>query len=59
MGTSKDKLCSSMESPLDLSEDGNIPALNTILVDADSPLYIAPLCIALMAFSKFEALSCR
>lgn len=46
-------------SPLELSDDGNIPTLNPTLVDAYSPIYMAPLSIAFISFPNFEAPACR
>lgn len=46
-------------SPLELSDDGNIPTLNPTLVDAYSPIYMAPLSISFISFPNFEAPACR
>ncbi|ONK64813.1 uncharacterized protein A4U43_C07F30230 [Asparagus officinalis] len=43
---------------LELTEDGDIPALNPVLVPVNSPISVAPLSIAFVGFPKFEARAC-
>ncbi|XP_058070269.1 heparanase-like protein 1 [Magnolia sinica] len=45
-------------NPLELTEDGNIPALDPVLVDVSSPIAIAPLSIAFASLPKFESAAC-
>ncbi|CAK9312250.1 unnamed protein product [Citrullus colocynthis] len=45
--------------PLELTEDGNIPQLNPVLNDVNSPIFIAPLSIAFIVFPNFEAPTCK
>ncbi|KAI0498043.1 hypothetical protein KFK09_021284 [Dendrobium nobile] len=44
--------------PLQLNKNGEIPALNPLLVSVSSPILIAPLSIAFVAFPNFEARAC-
>lgn len=43
---------------LELTEDGNIPALDPVLVPVSSPISVAPLSIAFVVFPNFEAKAC-
>ncbi|XP_057459795.1 heparanase-like protein 1 [Actinidia eriantha] len=45
--------------PLQLTDDGDIPSMNPVLVDANSPMTIAPLSIKFVAFLNFEASACK
>ncbi|XP_072957749.1 heparanase-like protein 2 [Typha angustifolia] len=45
-------------TPLELTEDGDIPPLDPELVAVDSPINIAPLSIAYVVFPNFEAPAC-
>ncbi|KAF8389749.1 hypothetical protein HHK36_024268 [Tetracentron sinense] len=45
-------------TPLQLTEDGDIPALDPVLVDVNSPISVAPLSIAFVSFPNFEATAC-
>eukprot|EP00262_Sarcandra_glabra_P012043 TRINITY_DN3004_c0_g3_i1.p1 TRINITY_DN3004_c0_g3~~TRINITY_DN3004_c0_g3_i1.p1 ORF type:complete len:470 (-),score=63.06 TRINITY_DN3004_c0_g3_i1:64-1341(-) len=44
--------------PLELTEDGGIPALEPVLVEVTSPIRITPLSIAFVTFPIFEAPVC-
>ena len=44
--------------PLELGDDGSVPAMNPVLVAVDSPLYLAPTSIAFVVLPKFEAKAC-
>ncbi|KAK3148012.1 hypothetical protein QOZ80_3BG0289510 [Eleusine coracana subsp. coracana] len=44
--------------PLELGDDGSIPALSPVLVDVSSPVYLAPTSIAFVALPMFEAKAC-
>ncbi|KAJ4961193.1 hypothetical protein NE237_021103 [Protea cynaroides] len=44
--------------PLELTEDGDIPTLEPVLVDVKSPISIAPLSIAFAVLPNFEAQAC-
>ncbi|KAL0911478.1 hypothetical protein M5K25_019622 [Dendrobium thyrsiflorum] len=44
--------------PLQLNKNGEIPALNPLLVSVSSPITIAPLSIAFVVFPNFEARAC-
>jgi len=44
--------------PLELGDDGSVPAMNPVLVVVDSPLYLAPTSIAFVVLPKFEAKAC-
>ncbi|GFZ17046.1 glucuronidase 2 [Actinidia rufa] len=45
--------------PLQLTDDGDIPSLNPVLVDPNSLMTIAPLSIKFVAFPNFEASACK
>ncbi|XP_010258147.1 PREDICTED: heparanase-like protein 1 isoform X2 [Nelumbo nucifera] len=45
-------------TPLELTENGDIPALDPVLVDVESPISVAPLSIAFVALPHFEAAAC-
>ncbi|GJN08677.1 hypothetical protein PR202_ga26626 [Eleusine coracana subsp. coracana] len=45
-------------APLELGDDGSIPALSPVLVDVSSPVYLAPTSIAFVALPMFEAKAC-
>ncbi|KAH0455064.1 hypothetical protein IEQ34_016988 [Dendrobium chrysotoxum] len=45
-------------NPLQLNKNGEIPALNPLLVSVSSPIIVAPLSIAFVAFPNFEARAC-
>ncbi|XP_043725007.1 heparanase-like protein 1 [Telopea speciosissima] len=45
-------------TPLELTEGGDIPKLEPVLVDVKSPISIAPLSIAFVALPNFEARAC-
>ncbi|OVA12143.1 Glycoside hydrolase [Macleaya cordata] len=45
-------------TPLELTENGDIPTLDPVLVDMKSPVLIAPLSMAFIAFRNFEAPAC-
>nr|XP_010936349.1 heparanase-like protein 1 isoform X2 [Elaeis guineensis] len=45
-------------SPLELTEDGGIPALNPAYVSVNSPIKMAPMSIAFVVFPNFEARAC-
>jgi len=45
-------------NPLELTNDGNIPALNPVSVPVNSPISVAPLSIAFVVFPNFEARAC-
>ena len=44
--------------PLELGDDGSVPAMNPVLVAVDSPLYLASTSIAFVVLPKFEAKAC-
>lgn len=44
--------------PLELGDDGSVPAMNPVLVAVDSPMYLAPTSIAFVVLPKFEAKAC-
>ncbi|KAJ7956440.1 Heparanase-like protein [Quillaja saponaria] len=44
--------------PLELTSDGEIPRLDPVLNEVNSPLYIAPLSIAFVVLPNFEAPAC-
>ncbi|XP_074316953.1 heparanase-like protein 2 [Silene latifolia] len=45
--------------PLEITENGNIPRLEPVLVNVNSPLYISPLSIAFIVFPNFDAPACN
>ncbi|KAJ8451431.1 hypothetical protein Cgig2_017822 [Carnegiea gigantea] len=45
--------------PLEISEVGDIPSLEPVLVSVNSPLYISPLSIAFIVFPNFDAPACQ
>lgn len=45
-------------SPLELTADGEIPSLNPILRDVNTPIHMDPLSIAFVVFPNFDAPSC-
>ncbi|KAK9116604.1 hypothetical protein Sjap_015551 [Stephania japonica] len=45
-------------TPLELTEDGNIPTLEPALVRMNSPVFVAPLSIAFVAFPNLDAPAC-
>jgi len=44
---------------LKISEVGDIPSLEPVLVSVNSPLYISPLSIAFIVFPNFDAPACN
>ncbi|XP_042516628.1 heparanase-like protein 1 [Macadamia integrifolia] len=46
-------------TPLKLNEAGDIPSLDPVLVNVKSPISLAPLSIAFVAFPNFEAQACK
>lgn len=44
--------------PLELTEDENIPSLDPVRLDVNSPLYINPLSISFIVFPNFDAPAC-
>ncbi|XP_043704735.1 heparanase-like protein 1 isoform X2 [Telopea speciosissima] len=46
-------------TPLELTEEGDIPNLEPVLVNVKSPISLDPLSIAFVAFPNFEARACR
>nr|TKR90303.1 hypothetical protein D5086_0000234180 [Populus alba] len=44
--------------PLELTEDENIPNLDPVRLDVNSPLYINPLSISFIVFPNFDAPAC-
>jgi len=44
--------------PLEMNE-GEVPALNPVLVPVNSPIYVTPLSIAFVVFPNFEAKACN
>lgn len=44
--------------PLELEDDGDIPSLDPVLLNVNSPIYIAPLSIAFIVLPNFEAPAC-
>ncbi|XP_062216428.1 heparanase-like protein 1 [Phragmites australis] len=44
--------------PLELGDDGSVPALDPALVAVDSPVHLAPTSIAFVVLPKFEAKAC-
>ncbi|KAJ4841439.1 hypothetical protein Tsubulata_009083 [Turnera subulata] len=44
--------------PLELTKDGNIPALEPVRLDVKSPIYISPLSISFIVFPNFDAPAC-
>ncbi|KAL8141898.1 hypothetical protein V2J09_014930 [Rumex salicifolius] len=45
--------------PLVLSDEGDIPMIEPVSVDAESPLYISPSSIAFIVIPSFDAPACR
>lgn len=45
--------------PLQITEDGNIPNMEPVLVPVNSPLYISPLSISFIVFPNFDAPVCK
>ncbi|XP_068654335.1 heparanase-like protein 1 [Aristolochia californica] len=45
-------------TPLQLTEDGNVPSLDPVLIDSTLPISVAPWSIAFVSFPKFEAQAC-
>lgn len=45
--------------PLELSDEGDIPGLEPVSVDAKSPIYISPSSIAFIVIPSFDAPACR
>ncbi|XP_008453244.2 heparanase-like protein 1 [Cucumis melo] len=45
-------------TPLELTADGDIPNLNPILRDVNTPIYMDPLSIAFVVFPNFDAPAC-
>jgi heparanase 1 len=44
--------------PLELGDDGSVPALNPVPAAVDSPVYMAPTSIAFVVLPRFEAKAC-
>lgn len=44
--------------PIKLTEDGNIPPLEPVLVDVRTPVYVSPLSMAFVVFPNFDAPAC-
>lgn len=45
-------------SPLELTPDGELPSLNPVLRDVNTPIFMIPLSIAFIVFPNFDAPSC-
>uniref|UniRef100_A0A0E0KAE8 Heparanase-like protein n=1 Tax=Oryza punctata TaxID=4537 RepID=A0A0E0KAE8_ORYPU len=45
-------------APLELSDDGGVPAMSPVLVAVNSPVYLAPTSIAFVVLPMFEAKAC-
>lgn len=45
-------------SPLELTADGEIPSLDPVLRDVNTPIHMIPLSIAFIVFPNFDAPSC-
>ena len=45
-------------SPLELTADGELPSLNPVLRDVNTPVHMTPLSVAFIVFPNFDAPSC-
>lgn len=45
-------------TPLELTEDGDVPAMEPLLAPVNSAVYVAPMSMAFVVFPNFEARAC-
>ncbi|OAY84041.1 Heparanase-like protein 1 [Ananas comosus] len=45
-------------TPLELTEDGDVPAMEPLLAPVNSAIYVAPMSMAFVVFPNFEARAC-